>query len=485
MNVMLHCPLPPVQDWPSWLRHLLSERFSGRQQLLLARITRPLSPALLRHVTAYADAVLVPTELADMVKLPAEDLLVYASEEDLASRLPAFIQRRTECAQREVLWTDPDIIMRSPAMKPLVLNALKLVQERGWRIRLWCQQTTLPPEMFRTDLMPKTGLHWVFNLMCFAPQVTWRQFMWWLLRGRRPARLVHACGPGFVHADMTTVHFINWAWCKTLATRLLRPAVIPHILVSCYSALIELIYFRWFRPDLLLAVGRGVARGLQKIAGDTARVGVLPSSYDEQEFHPGRREVDRRKMRSHWGFRDDTYVLAFAAQGGYERKGFYILASALEALWEQGQRSFRVLLLGGSKDGIKRLQEDLAARFPHHTEWLMIAGWVESLAEAMAAADAFVFPSYFESFAAVEAEACALGLPLALTPHWGSEMVLRPGENGVSLPWDVPGIAAALLELRQRTSEWKSILPEATPLSQYGERLHQLYTEALAAKNHS
>jgi glycosyltransferase involved in cell wall biosynthesis len=53
-----------------------------------------------------------------------------------------------------------------------------------------------------------------------------------------------------------------------------------------------------------------------------------------------------------------------------------------------------------------------------------------------AASDAFLFPSYFEAFCLAEIEAAACGLPLLLTPHHGSEMILRDGVNGVRLSFD-------------------------------------------------
>jgi len=45
----------------------------------------------------------------------------------------------------------------------------------------------------------------------------------------------------------------------------------------------------------------------------------------------------------------------------------------------------------------------------------------------------------------VEIEAAAMGLPLLLTPHHGSEMILKDGVNGLVLPFDAAGIAAIIV----------------------------------------
>ena len=64
----------------------------------------------------------------------------------------------------------------------------------------------------------------------------------------------------------------------------------------------------------------------------------------------------------------------------------------------------------------------------------------------LAAADALLFPSYSEAFALVEIEAAAMGLRLYLTPHHGSEMILREGQNGREIPWNTHGIVRVLEE---------------------------------------
>ena len=66
-----------------------------------------------------------------------------------------------------------------------------------------------------------------------------------------------------------------------------------------------------------------------------------------------------------------------------------------------------------------------------------------------AASDTFLFPSYFEAFCLAEIEAAACGLPLLLTPHHGSEMILRDGKNGRLLSFDPSVMGEQIAEFIQ------------------------------------
>jgi UDP-glucose:(heptosyl)LPS alpha-1,3-glucosyltransferase len=77
---------------------------------------------------------------------------------------------------------------------------------------------------------------------------------------------------------------------------------------------------------------------------------------------------------------------------------------------------------------------------------------------AYAAADVFVFPSYFEAFPLVALEAAAAGLPLLGAAVNGVEDLLSDGDNGFLIRREAEDIAAKLCqlhdapELRQRMS---------------------------------
>jgi UDP-glucose:(heptosyl)LPS alpha-1,3-glucosyltransferase len=67
-----------------------------------------------------------------------------------------------------------------------------------------------------------------------------------------------------------------------------------------------------------------------------------------------------------------------------------------------------------------------------------------------AAADVFVFPTVYDPYGLVISEAMASGLPVITSQSAGAAELIASGENGLltDRPWDVDGIAAHLVSLR-------------------------------------
>jgi glycosyltransferase involved in cell wall biosynthesis len=106
----------------------------------------------------------------------------------------------------------------------------------------------------------------------------------------------------------------------------------------------------------------------------------------------------------------------------------------------------RFLVLGGSDARLHALKRQLQARHPDWASFVTFTGMVPDVEKYLSSADGFLFPSYSEAFALVEVEAAACGLPLFLTPHHGSEMILEDGINGRLLEFNVDRIADVLNE---------------------------------------
>jgi glycosyltransferase involved in cell wall biosynthesis len=141
----------------------------------------------------------------------------------------------------------------------------------------------------------------------------------------------------------------------------------------------------------------------------------------------------------------------------------------------------RFLILGGSPATVERFRKSFN---PAQLEGCVFAGLVDSIERHLAAADGLLFPSHFEAFSLAEIEAAALGLRLYLTPHYGSEMILREPANGRLLPWDPAGMAAVIAmdisngNLGQAHHE----LGEAIAKERYAERLRAFYQDAIRRK---
>jgi glycosyltransferase involved in cell wall biosynthesis len=171
----------------------------------------------------------------------------------------------------------------------------------------------------------------------------------------------------------------------------------------------------------------------------------LPKSYDPARFHHGVREQWRQKTRQKAGFAECDVVFIFVSTGHYRRKGFFIAVAAVEEL-RQRHRHVKFLVVGGRERALIALRNRLDHQHPSWNEWLHFTGTTTQPEQYFAASDAFLYPSWSEAFALVEIEASACGLPLFLTPHHGSEMVLEDGVNGRLIPFEPSGVAAVLEE---------------------------------------
>lgn len=111
-----------------------------------------------------------------------------------------------------------------------------------------------------------------------------------------------------------------------------------------------------------------------------------------------------------------------------ERKGQEVLLRACAELKKQGI-AFRLSLVGtgDSEARYKKLAEELSI-----TEYLEFRGMIprEKMPAEYARSGIFVLPSENEGMSVASLEALASGLPLLLSPTPGTELLLKPGENG-------------------------------------------------------
>jgi glycosyltransferase involved in cell wall biosynthesis len=231
-----------------------------------------------------------------------------------------------------------------------------------------------------------------------------------------------------------------------------------------------------------------VSRSLaQRIAdeGCGGQFRIIPNQFDPKRFHLGLRAQFRDSMRTHHGMAPDEAVFAFSAFGHFERKGLLQAAEAVAILKSRGHR-VRLLVLGGKPPVIEAFRHTLA-RHGIPADGLVFAGMVSEIERHLACADAYFFPSHFEAFSLGEIEAAALGLRLYLTPHYGSEMIMREPINGRMLPWDPAGMAD-VIGADLASPEFgipHQQLGEALDPDQYPIRLRELYHEVIRSKSSS
>ena len=238
--------------------------------------------------------------------------------------------------------------------------------------------------------------------------------------------VVHGLGGALPGANVVTAPFCHAAWRAAGGVR--GPY---QRLVSRQSVRDERRAYGHRNLRAVIAVSRRTADELERWYGPLkAPVTVIPTGVDLETFAPPPGGAPRRRAA---GTRARLLLV-----GAWERKG---LETAIEAL--AAMRADAELLAVGSGPAARYLS--LAAR-------LGVADRVRleppraDIADVMRAADVFIFPTRYEPFGMVIAEAMACGVPVVTSAVAGAAELMRDGESGRVLPdpRDARAFAAAV-----------------------------------------
>ena len=396
--------------------------------------------------------------------------------------LTTLLQKRVSANQRSVLWVDPNLTARSPSMRSLVHSVSSLSAD-GWSVRGLCyghQQNDTPLE---ATVLPKLPLPPALSLIEFFIACNLYRFIQTGLFRRRPARIVHTTCGYDLQADLVSIHFCQKRWISfnsALQVRSLRDRAALQ-LSRIYSVL-ERLQLRSRHVRLLLPVSRAIGEAARETHGTSVPQIVLPNAFDESRFNIAARQRYRESVRLELGFGEDLTVFAFTSYGHYRRKGFWLIVDALRIL--QRRKDLRLLVIGGSPPNLDRLKRDLCKIFPSFLQVIVFVGLTDHVERYLAAADAFLFPSYFEAFCLAEIEAAAMGLPLLVTRHPGTEMIVRPGKNGLFLEADPGDIADKMQKFAAKQFVFE--LPEvgeALTRQEFAQRVASIYESFLVGRS--
>jgi UDP-glucose:(heptosyl)LPS alpha-1,3-glucosyltransferase len=254
----------------------------------------------------------------------------------------------------------------------------------------------------------------------------------WRLKQVRGQRLVVSHGDSFA-GDICVIHAVNRASVaekRRLGNKLwmLNPM---HLWVEFRDRMmIGGLRFRRY-----VAVSARVVEELKTLYGvPDARIAVIPNGVNIDRFRP--EAGDRAGVRREFAIPPDAPLLLFAGHE-FERKGLAHIIAAMPKLGTD----VHLLVVGAGNPGPYRAMAEQAGIAPGR---VVFTGGRSDLPRLYPAADAFVFPTYYESFALVCMEAMASGLPLFATRVGGIEDYLADGLNGYFIERDPDDIAARL-----------------------------------------
>ena len=351
-----------------------------------------------------------------------------------------------------LIFIDPNFTEGSPSMRAIVRAVPDLLRS-GVEVEVWCwNHEQVPGVRFRLlphVPIPEFLMRWLFVLsgwvFFMVAHGSW--FLWRISGRKRRGDVLVSNGFYLLCADAALVHFsqIDWlkaqfhiglvtlrSWLDLGYTLLMR---IPSEMLLLWNPL----------PTRLISVSDSVSDDMKRWGAPWKAHSVLPNPYDPERYNQAVRCSFREVTRASLGMGMNDPVFVFASMAQYHRKGFWLAAKAISLL-RNNHPNARFLVIGGYPRNVEALKKKSTKLFGDWSSWLHFTGMTREMPKYLAAADALLFPSYSEAFALVEIEAAAMGLRLYLTPHHGSEMILREGQNGREIPWNTHGIVRVLEE---------------------------------------
>ncbi|HTF63526.1 MAG TPA: glycosyltransferase family 4 protein [Edaphobacter sp.] len=202
-------------------------------------------------------------------------------------------------------------------------------------------------------------------------------------------------------------------------------------------ATLEALVFR--RAQRIVVPSQGLARELQREFSFTStKITVLPNAVDVEQFRRPE-QFNRSEFRRMLNLNDGDIMFLFVALGQFERKGLPLLMAALKRL---GSKTANIIVVGGEQDLVEKYRALAVAQGIEAN--IRFVGMQSDVRAYLWAADAFAFPSSYETFSLVAFEAAVASLPLIAPALNGIEEILQDGRNGIVVRRAVEEITAAL-----------------------------------------
>jgi mannosyltransferase len=211
------------------------------------------------------------------------------------------------------------------------------------------------------------------------------------------------------------------------------------------------------RADRVIAPSAEIRDALVGLGVDPRRIVQIPYGIDVERYRPVAPDAKLRLRRA-LGLPPDRVLVAYTGRLAVS-KGLPLLARAWEELAPPRPR-IHLVLVGSTGGTFDPCEAELRDAFRAHglEDRVTFTGEVENVHEFLQAADAFVFPSLYESFGLSVVEALACGLPAVLSRVGVAAEHVVDGESALLVePGDALGLRDALAELLDHRERWAAM----------------------------
>jgi glycosyltransferase involved in cell wall biosynthesis len=279
--------------------------------------------------------------------------------------------------------------------------------------------------------------------------------------------IVHLNGAlGFVDHHVNTSHYVHAAFGRYLRQE--PPVGLRgqyYRLLTLVNTVLEKPVYQ--RARCVVAVSPRTGRELvEQVHLPKQQVQVICNGVDPDEFFPD--PESRARVRRELAIPADRMALLYVGEYAVPRKG---LATVLEALAGLPKNIHLYIAGRGSTAPYATLLAPVEAR-------VHFLGFRRDVADLFRAADAFVYPSRYDTFSLVLLEALASGLPVVTTLASGFGELMTSGQHGfvINDPYDVGAVRKAILRLHDEPDL-------AMTIAQAGRALAEQYSwEAMARR---
>jgi UDP-glucose:(heptosyl)LPS alpha-1,3-glucosyltransferase len=251
--------------------------------------------------------------------------------------------------------------------------------------------------------------------------------------------IVHSQGLCGLRHDIATAHICSSAWSAAQCKQGQSPSLGQRIFGGIVCRL-ERLALGKRGTSRIIAVSQKMKEDLAKYYGITSGIDVIHHGVDTHRFHPLNRSRFRSEIRRTLGVPDSAFVALYV---GDLKKG------ALPAIRAVARTPNIYLVLVSSSNIAPYILS--AKDAPNRIFFRPSTPHIERY---YAAADVFVFPTFYDSFGMVLTEAMATGMPIITSTEAGASELIRHDVNGLltNSPWNDGEISQHLTALYLNSS---------------------------------